>query len=74
MRYIIRWREYFKFVTLKFGNKMFFAQGLRDDPAPQWQQNAKYQKAWIEGNTGVPFVDANMRELLHTGYLYTYIM
>ena len=24
---------------------------------------------WKEGNTGVPFIDANMRELKHTGYI-----
>ena len=29
----------------------------------------KYQKAWKEGNTGFPLVDANMRCLVETGYL-----
>lgn len=29
----------------------------------------KYQKAWINGLTGVPFIDASMRCLIETGYI-----
>jgi len=28
-----------------------------------WIQDTNKFKAWVEGRTGVPFVDANMREL-----------
>lgn len=31
--------------------------------------SAEYKKAWIEGNTGFPLVDASMRCLNETGYL-----
>jgi deoxyribodipyrimidine photo-lyase len=35
-----------------------------------WQPNAQYLRAWQRGQTGVPMVDAGMRELWHTGYMH----
>ena len=32
-------------------------------------QDTKKFEAWAEGRTGVPFVDANMRELRHSGWM-----
>ena len=32
-------------------------------------QDMKKFEAWAEGRTGVPFVDANMRELRHSGWM-----
>ena len=62
------WRDYFKFVCLKFGNRVFHRSGiLGQDRA--WSQNMEQFNAWAEGRTGVPFVDANMRELKHTGWM-----
>ena len=34
-----------------------------------WSQDMKKFRLWAEGRTGVPFVDANMRELKHTGWM-----
>ena len=31
--------------------------------------NPAYIRAWIEGRTGYPFIDANMRQLAETGYM-----
>jgi deoxyribodipyrimidine photo-lyase len=36
----------------------------------QWDQNAAALKAWQRGHTGVPLVDAGMRELWHTGWMH----
>jgi deoxyribodipyrimidine photo-lyase len=36
----------------------------------QWENNTKYIKAWKEGKTGYPIVDACMRELNTTGYMH----
>jgi len=33
------------------------------------EQSAKWFEKWSQGQTGVPFVDANMRELLQTGWM-----
>ncbi|CAH2281943.1 cryptochrome DASH-like [Pelobates cultripes] len=62
------WRDYFRFVALKYGSKLFFPKGLQDKPVP-WKKDPKLFDAWKEGRTGVPFVDANMRELAVTGFM-----
>ncbi|XP_077591772.1 cryptochrome DASH [Stigmatopora nigra] len=62
------WRDYFKFVALKFGNRLFHLKGLQDKTIP-WKTDMKLFNAWKEGRTGVPFVDANMRELAMTGFM-----
>ena len=36
----------------------------------QWRNNEKEFKAWCEGKTGYPIVDAGMRELNETGYMH----
>jgi len=62
------WRDYFRFVCLKFGNRVFQLGGLRGKELPWSQDMAKFE-AWAEGRTGVPWVDANMRELRATGWM-----
>ncbi|AIL12454.1 deoxyribodipyrimidine photolyase [Candidatus Paracaedimonas acanthamoebae] len=36
----------------------------------QWKNNNDTLKAWQQGNTGYPIVDAGMRELWHTGWMH----
>ncbi|KAK7881819.1 hypothetical protein WMY93_030228 [Mugilogobius chulae] len=62
------WRDYFKFVALKYGNQIFHINGLQNKSSP-WKKDMKLFNAWKEGRTGVPFVDANMRELAMTGFM-----
>jgi deoxyribodipyrimidine photo-lyase len=35
----------------------------------KWKSNLKHFEAWCNGQTGVPFIDANMRELKATGFM-----
>ncbi|MCY4049451.1 MAG: deoxyribodipyrimidine photo-lyase [Hyphomicrobiales bacterium] len=35
-----------------------------------WTKNTEYLRAWQKGQTGVPMVDAGMRELWQTGYMH----
>ena len=35
-----------------------------------WRENAEWLKAWQRGQTGVPLVDAGMRELWTTGWMH----
>jgi len=35
-----------------------------------WAENAEHLRAWQRGRTGVPVVDAGMRELWHTGWMH----
>ncbi|XP_075068281.1 cryptochrome DASH isoform X2 [Mixophyes fleayi] len=62
------WRDYFRFVALKYGRRIFLLRGLQDKTVP-WKKDSKLFDAWKEGRTGVPFVDANMRELVMTGFM-----
>ncbi|XP_063777881.1 cryptochrome DASH [Pseudophryne corroboree] len=62
------WRDYFRFVALKYGRRIFFPRGLQDKEVP-WKKDPQLFNAWKEGRTGVPFVDANMRELAMTGFM-----
>ncbi|GLD54707.1 cryptochrome DASH-like protein [Lates japonicus] len=62
------WRDYFKFVGAKYGNRLFQLEGLQNKSVP-WKKDMKLFNAWKEGQTGVPFVDANMRELALTGFM-----
>ncbi|XP_031561645.1 cryptochrome DASH-like [Actinia tenebrosa] len=62
------WRDYFKFVAIKFGDRLFYLSGLLAKKV-EWRQDENLFRAWKEGKTGVPFVDANMRELAATGFM-----
>jgi len=62
------WRDYFRFVCLKYGTKVFFPGGIRGMKV-NWKQDKNMFDRWKSGTTGVPFVDANMREILRTGWM-----
>jgi len=62
------WRDYFKFVCEKYGDKVFYLSGILNKHLP-WSQDMDKFKAWADGRTGVPFVDANMREMKETGWM-----
>jgi deoxyribodipyrimidine photo-lyase len=64
------WREYFRYVMLKYGNKLFLPGGIKGENTRVEPIDAKARfDAWIKGQTGDDFVDANMRELRHTGFM-----
>ncbi|XP_047475916.1 cryptochrome DASH-like isoform X1 [Penaeus chinensis] len=62
------WRDYFRFVCMKFGDRVFYPSGIMGKKV-QWKRNAQLFEMWKNGRTGVPFVDANMRELKETGWM-----
>lgn len=62
------WRDYFRFVCMKFGNKIFYEKGIMNKPV-NWKHNQNIFEKWRLGETGVPLIDANMKELLETGYM-----
>ncbi|KAK3268443.1 Myosin-3 [Cymbomonas tetramitiformis] len=62
------WRDYFKFFGLKHGDSIFHLEGTVGG-RQSWRKDFDLEKRWKEGTTGVPLVDANMRELLHTGFM-----
>ncbi|MEM7513396.1 MAG: DASH family cryptochrome [Bacteroidota bacterium] len=62
------WRDYFKYVAKKHKNTLFFPGGIKDE-RPDTLESPERLEKWIDGNTGIPFVDANMRELKRTGFM-----
>ena len=63
------WRDFFRLQAKKYGNKIFQKGGTKGDPDPRWRNDERLFSIWAEGRTGVPFIDANMRELNATGYM-----
>jgi len=64
----LRWRDFFQFQFVKHGSGFFAPTGIRD-VSRDWRGRGERFERWRAGATGVPFVDANMRELRVTGYM-----
>ncbi|SIR38052.1 DASH family cryptochrome [Maribacter ulvicola] len=62
------WRDYFKYVSLKYQDMIFRLGGILNST-----YNPKtikiYKQNWINGSTKEPFVNANMKELSKTGWM-----
>jgi deoxyribodipyrimidine photo-lyase len=62
------WRDYFKYISLKHGEKIFKIDGILGKEY-EWKSNDKAFREWTNGNTREPFVNANMIELQKTGFM-----
>lgn len=62
------WRDYFKYISLKYNNKIFKIGGILDKNY-QWYTYQKDINKWINGETKDDFVNANMIELKQTGWM-----
>lgn len=62
------WRDFFKYISLKYGNRIFQLDGILNKKY-RWENSEKVLRKWITGNTQQPFVNANMLELLKTGWM-----
>ncbi|MEM6261389.1 MAG: DASH family cryptochrome, partial [Bacteroidota bacterium] len=62
------WRDFFRFICKKHGNKVFYKVGIKGY-AKHLRQDWELFDKWAEGKTGFPLVDANMRELNETGFM-----
>ena len=64
------WRDYMRFYCAHYGPKIYHLWGPKAvKGGKQWGQNMALFRAWCDGTTGVPFVDANMKELALTGFM-----
>jgi deoxyribodipyrimidine photo-lyase len=63
------WRDYFYFVLQKFGKKLFKKEGIKNDLSLQTKYHSIFFEKWVNGETGVDFIDANMKELKLTGFM-----
>lgn len=62
------WRDYFQFLSLREGPRLFKLSGV-GRRARSWSQDREAFRAWTDGQTGYPLVDACMRELASTGFM-----
>tara|TARA_B100001113_G_C20776278_1_gene477519 strand:- start:113 stop:637 length:525 start_codon:yes stop_codon:yes gene_type:complete len=62
------WRDFFKYISIINGNKIFKVGGILDKNY-KWIHDKKLFEKWINGNTPEPFVNANMLELKYTGWM-----
>lgn len=65
----LAWREFFYQVL--WHNPETVQNNYRDfENEIQWKNDSQEFEAWKKGRTGVPFVDAGIRELRETGYMH----
>lgn len=63
------WRDYFRFMFKKYGNKFFQKIGFKGVAPEETANQQELFDLWKDAKTGVPFIDANMRELNTTGFM-----
>lgn len=66
----LAWRDFFHQVTAAFPD--IATTDYRPGPQgpPEWSQDADALDAWQEGRTGIPIVDAGMRQLAAEGFMH----
>jgi len=62
------WRDYFKYISLKYNAKVFQLGGILEKDY-QWSSDNRLIKQWIHGETTDDFVNANMIELKESGFM-----
>ena len=63
------WRDFYQMIIHHFPHSSKDAFRSQYDRIP-WEGNDAHFKAWCEGKTGYPMVDAGMRELNATGFMH----
>ena len=62
------WRDFFKYVSMQHKDKFFNKDGIYGEDK-EWSDDKDVLLNWINGKTNEPFVNANMIELLKTGFM-----
>jgi deoxyribodipyrimidine photo-lyase len=63
------WREFFMMILFNFPGSAV-SSFRREYESINWRNNETEFRAWCEGKTGFPIVDAGMRELNATGFMH----
>jgi len=66
--FVLIWRDFFKFISLKHGDKIFKIGGILEKYL-DWKNDEKTRENWINAETKEPFVNANMKEIAATGFM-----
>jgi deoxyribodipyrimidine photo-lyase len=81
---LFSWRDYFSFVSQKYGSSLYTLEGIEEEldskaaqkKGQEWQTPHSLSDKkdafvrWATYQTGVPLIDANMKELALTGCVF----
>ncbi|MFT7409569.1 MAG: deoxyribodipyrimidine photo-lyase [Oleispira sp.] len=62
------WRDFFKYISIKHGDDLFKIGGILNKDY-EWSTDKRRIQQWISGETREAFVNANMLELMKTGFM-----
>lgn len=63
------WRDYFRFMMKKHQHKFFIPTGIQKKEVYSKNMDPELIQRWVNGETGIDFIDANMIELKLTGFM-----
>ncbi len=63
------WRDYYRFMFKKHGNRFFFQRGFSEQGAPVQVVPNEVFRNWVNGETGDELVDRLMKRLKERGFL-----
>ena len=66
----LAWRDFYKHLLFHFPRLCKHQNFQEKYNALLWPNNPEYFKAWCEGRTGYPLVDAAMKQLVTTGWMH----
>ncbi len=64
------WREFYKHILVAYPELIKHKPFQQDTAAIRWRDAPKLFKAWCDGKTGYPLVDAAMCQLNQTGWMH----
>ena len=64
------WREFYRHIISNQPELCRHKAYKTDTDRIQWNTDPELLKAWQQGRTGFPIVDAAMKQLLHTGWMH----
>lgn len=64
------WREFYKHILHGYPRVSMHRAFRKHTEALAWRSDPEQLTAWQEGRTGIPIVDAAMRQLLATGWMH----
>ena len=62
-------RDFYRYWCMRNRHKMFSAYGIYDRSYYNWQTKDETVQRWKAGMTGMPLIDALVREMNQTGYM-----
>ncbi|OAL79171.1 deoxyribodipyrimidine photolyase [Acinetobacter sp. SFB] len=64
------WREFYQHILFDFPQVSKHLPFKADTQKIHWRDQAEDLAAWQQGQTGIPIIDAGMRQLLATGWMH----